>query len=222
MYRLGYFYTADGLVDYAKVPADFKLGPLQKTAADILGLEYSEIKPNISRPIPNRKKKVGLGLHGTCQAKYWNNPEGWQQVVNWLNENGYEAVILSREEDGYMGNSHPVGARKLESGPISEVIAELTECSAFIGISSGLTWLSWAAGTPTIQVSGFTNKFNEPDSIIKIGSPDEICTGCANRLRLDPGDWNWCPEHKGTTRQFECSKSIGANLVIDELKKILV
>lgn len=221
LYRIGYFYENDQ-VDYSKVPNDFKLGPLQKTATDILGLDYSEIRPKVTHTTRERKKKVGLGIHGTCQSKYWNNPDGWQEVVNWLNENGYEPVILSKEEDGYMGNRHPIGAQKLENGPIQKVIDELAECSAFIGISSGLTWLSWAVGTPTIQVSGFTHKFNEPDSIIKIGPAEGTCTGCANRLRLDPGDWNWCPEHKGTDRQFECSKSIGSNSVINELKKILV
>ena len=222
LYRLGYFYTADNQVDYAKVPSDFKLGPLQKTAADTLGLEFTEIKPKVAHTKKTRLKKVGLGIHGTCQAKYWNNPEGWQKVVDWLLEKGYEPVILSRENDGYMGNSHPVGATQLIEGPIDNVIETLTECSAFVGISSGLTWLSWATDTPTIQVSGFTYQFNEPDSIIKLGAQVDKCSGCANRLRLDPGDWNWCPDHKGTDRQFECSKSIGADLVIAELSKILV
>jgi len=38
---------------------------------------------------------------------------------------------------------------------------------------------------------------------------------------LDPGDWNWCPDHKGTERQFECSKSIEYTEVIKMLKKVL-
>jgi autotransporter strand-loop-strand O-heptosyltransferase len=122
-----------------------------------------------------------------------------------------------------MGNSHPTGAKKLPAGPIETVIDTLSECQAVIGISSGLTWLSWAVGTPTIQVSGFTEPYNEPDNgMVKLAAPFGACSGCANRLKLDAGDWNWCPEHKGTDRQFECSKLITSERVITELKKILI
>jgi autotransporter strand-loop-strand O-heptosyltransferase len=144
-------------------------------------------------------------------------------VTDWLIENGYEPVIISREEDGYMGNPNPTGAVQLVPGPLDSVIHELSECRAFIGISSGLTWLAWITNTPTIQISGFTEPFNEPDNgIIKISAPAGSCSGCANRERFDPGDWNWCPDQKGTSRQFECSKLISADQVIAKLKEILI
>ena len=223
MYSLGWFIKDDSF-DPDRNPTDFKLGPLQKTASDILGLEYREIRPKLALPVARKlTKKIGLGIHSTAQAKYWNNPTGWQEVTDWLIENGYEPVILSREEDGYMGNRNPVGATQLVPGQLEEVIEELLECQAFVGISSGLTWLAWATGTPAIQVSGFTEPFNEPnDGIIKIAAPAGACSGCANRLRFDPGDWNWCPDQKGTARQFECSKLITADQVIAKLKQILV
>lgn len=223
MYKVGWFYNSDNTIDLFSNPSDFKLGPLQKTSSDILDLDFKEIKPIVSYPKKKRLKKVGLGINSTAQAKYWNNPTGWQEVTDWLIANGYEPVILSREEDGYMGNPYPVGASKLPAGPIDKAIAELAECQAFIGISSGLTWLAWVTDTPTIQISGFTEPFNEPnEGIVKISAPAGACSGCANRLRLDAGDWNWCPDQKGTPRQFECSKLITAEQVINELKKILV
>ena len=121
-----------------------------------------------------------------------------------------------------MGNWYPTGATKFPDSPIESVIDQLAECQAFIGISSGLTWLAWATDTPTIQISGFTEPFNEPDDgIIKISAPDEACSGCANRLRLDAGDWNWCPDLKGTDRQFECSRLINSIDVILALEKLL-
>jgi hypothetical protein len=40
-------------------------------------------------------------------------------------------------------------------------------------------------------------------------------------MKLDAGDWNWCPDHKGTERQFECTKSITSEMVIKELEKFL-
>ncbi|CAB4159118.1 Glycosyltransferase Aah/TibC [uncultured Caudovirales phage] len=221
MYRVGWFYNETG-INYELNPTDFRKGPLQKTSADILGLEFKEVKPKIPYTKKERKKKVGLGIHSTAQAKYWNNSTGWQEVTDWLIANGYEPIILSREEDGYMGNSYPVGAKKFPSGPIQNVIEELAECCAFIGISSGLTWLAWATDTPTIQISGFTEPFNEPDEgVIKISAPEETCSGCANVHRLDAGDWNWCPVHKGTDRQFECSKKITSETVISKLEELL-
>jgi autotransporter strand-loop-strand O-heptosyltransferase len=222
VYRLGWFNQGD-VFDQDRNPRDFKTGPLQRTASDILGLNYQEIKPVIDYPTRKLTKKVGLGIHSTAQAKYWNNPTGWQEVTDWLIENGYEPVILSREEDGYMGNPNPTGAVQLVPGPLDSVIHELSECQAFIGISSGLTWLAWVTNTPTVQISGFTEPFNEPnEGIAKVSTPAGACSGCANRLRFDPGDWNWCPDQKGTPRQFECSKLISADQVIAKLKEILV
>ena len=222
LYRLGWFNNEDSF-DPNRNPRDFKTGPLQRTASDILGLAYQEVKPIIDYPARKITKKVGLGIHSTAQAKYWNNSTGWQEVTDWLIENGYEPVILSREEDGYMGNPNPVGAVQLVPGPLESVIHELSECQAFIGISSGLTWLAWATDTPTIQISGFTEPFNEPnEGIVKLSAPAGACSGCANRAVFDPGDWNWCPDQKGTDRQFECSKLIRADEVIAKLREILV
>lgn len=221
LYRIGWFYGENG-VDYDMNPSDFKKFPLQKTASDILGLEYEEIKPRIKFRKKERINKIGIGINSTAQAKYWNNPKGWQELTDWIISMGYEVIILSSEEDNYMGNKYPKGAKRLNPGPIENVIEELSECKAFVGISSGLTWLSWATETPTVQISGFTEPFNEPDSgIIKVSAPPGKCSGCANRLRLDPGDWNWCPDHQNTERQFECSKYIGAKEVIDKLFSLI-
>ncbi len=221
MYKIGWFYSGDTpSIDLN--PTDFRLFPLQKTSSDILGLEFEEIKPRVTYNKKVRKKKIGLGINSTAQAKYWNNPNGWQEVTDWLLGNGYEVIILSREEDNYMGNKYPEGAKKFPAGPIQDVINELAECEAFVGISSGLTWLAWVTDTPVIQISGFTEPFNEPNQgITKISAPEGSCSGCANKKRLDAGDWNLCPEHKGTSRQFECSKLISSYQVIKNLEKIL-
>jgi hypothetical protein len=41
-------------------------------------------------------------------------------------------------------------------------------------------------------------------------------------FKFDKGDWFWCPEHKGTERQFECHKSITPEMVIDKIKHLLL
>jgi hypothetical protein len=45
MYRIGWFYNNDNTFNANLNPTDFKNQPLQKTASDILGLEYKETKP---------------------------------------------------------------------------------------------------------------------------------------------------------------------------------
>lgn len=47
------------------------------------------------------------------------------------------------------------------------------------------------------------------------------CRGCFNRHKLESQDWWWCPDHKGTPRQFECSRFISSSRVIDSLKQII-
>jgi len=53
------------------------------------------------------KKQVCIAIHGTAQSKYWNNKDGWQEVVDYLKSKGYEVLLISKEHDGYMTNKHP-------------------------------------------------------------------------------------------------------------------
>lgn len=223
LYRLGLFYTEHNTADINKHPNNPIKIPLQRIAADILGLPYTEIKPKIKQPdlINRDSKQVSIAIHSTAQAKYWNNPTGWQMVVNWLRERGYAVKLLSQEGDSYMGNKIPTGVVQHPHGPIESVIAELKASKAFIGLGSGLSWLSWGLDVPTVLISGFSYKWAEMQGCIRIGAPRGKCEGCFNRHRLDAGDWNWCPDHKGTPRQFECTREITVDTVIRELEKIL-
>ena len=220
MYKIGWFYK-DGEFDINRNPSDFKKEPLQKTASDILGLDYKETRALLKVPNIEKKKKVGIGIHSTTQAKYWNNPTGWQEVVDYLISLGYEVVLYSKENDGYMGNFHPKGITKFEAGSIERLIEEMASCEFFVGLGSGLSWLSWSIGLPTVLISGFSEEYSETISDTYRVINKNVCTGCFNRHRLDSGDWNWCPDHKGTDRQFECSKKITSTMVINQINKIL-
>jgi autotransporter strand-loop-strand O-heptosyltransferase len=221
MYSLGLFYNEDGSINLYKNPTDPKLVTMQKMGSDILGLEYKEIKPKLNKKNLKKEKLVTIAIHGTAQAKYWNNPTGWQEVIDWLKGRGYRVRLLSKEQSGYMGNFEPKGIEKHPWGPIELVIDEMEKSQAFIGIGSGLSWLSWALGVPTVLISGFSYDWAEMKDCIRIGAPKGKCEGCFNRLRLDAGDWNWCPDHKRTERQFECTKSITSEMVIKELENFL-
>jgi autotransporter strand-loop-strand O-heptosyltransferase len=222
MYSLGLFYNEDDSVNLYKNPQDPKSVTMQQMATDILGLEYKEIKPRLPKKnIVKDDKLITIAIHGTAQPKYWNNPTGWQDVVDWLNEKGYTVKLLSKEGAGYMGNDHPTGIVKHPNGPLESVMDEMRKSKAFIGIGSGLSWVSWALGTKTVLISGFSYDWAEMQDCVRIGAPNDMCSGCFNRLKLDAGDWNWCPDHKGTNRQFECTKSITSEIVIKELEKFL-
>ncbi len=223
MYCIGLFYNEDDSINLFKNPIDPKTVTLQKMCSDILGLSFKEIKPKLQRKNPPLQKinQVCIGVFGTAQSKFWNNPTGWQDVVDWLNNKGYTVKLISKEGDDYMGNKLPYGIVKHPNGPIELVMDELKKSKAFIGIGSGLSWLSWSLDVPTVLISGFSYDWAEMEDCIRIGAAEGKCEGCFNRLRLDPSDWNWCPDHKGTNRQFECTKFITGKMVIKELEKFL-
>jgi len=223
MYSIGLFYNEDSVINGLKNPLDPKHQTMQKMCSDILGLDFVEVKPLIKKRVIEKpqQKQITIAIHGTAQPKYWNNPFGWQEVVDWLNGRGYAVKLLSKEGDNYMGNRIPTGVFQHPTGPIEGVMDEMLKSVAFIGIGSGLSWLSWSLNVPTVLISGFSYKWAEMSDCIRIGAPAGKCEGCFNRLRLDAGDWNWCPDHKDTPRQFECTKSITSEMVIKELEKFL-
>ena len=220
-YQLGWYYNENEEFDQNRHPNDFKIQPLQKTATDILGLNYEEIRPKLNISEVSKKKKVGIGFHSTAQAKYWNNKNGWQEVVDYLNSCGYECMIYSKEGNGYMGNNYPKGVKVYKGGSLQDVINEFATCEFFVGLGSGLSWLAWACELPVVLISGFSEKWAETKLDTYRVINEDVCHGCFNWDRLDAGDWNWCPKYKGTNRQFECSKQITSEMVINEINNIM-
>ena len=210
MYEVGVFH------DEFKEPHDYKKIPLQRIASNILGLEYKEIKPRISCPRKDNKQKlVGISTHSTAQAKFWNCKGSWQKIVDFLKQKGFEIVLLQLEDSDLKGVIKP------NCSDIKSTINWLSKCQFFVGISGGVSWLSWVLNVPVVMISGFTDPFNEFDCI-RISPQDNICHGCWHDFIWDSkakGDWNWCPRHKGTDRQFECTKTITPEQVIQVLER---
>ena len=215
-YKIG-LYFKDGKIDRDKHKVDPTKISLLQMSADILGIDYVEVKPILRAPRVEKRKRVGIGVHSTAQTKYWNNATGWQEVTDYLISEGYEVVVISKEGDGYMGNYYPKGATKLPEESVEDLIDNLHSCEFFIGLSSGLSWLAWATGIPVVLISGFTSEDLEPKKNVVRIMNKSACTDCWSRHKFDPGDWNWCPDHKGTDRQFECSKLITGKMVIDKI-----
>jgi autotransporter strand-loop-strand O-heptosyltransferase len=215
-YKIG-LYFKDGGINYDMHRSNPTKISLMRLASEMLGLEDTEVRPKISKPEVEKKKRVGIGFHSTAQTKYWNNPTGWQEVTDFLISKGYEVMIMSKESDGYMGNFFPKGTVRPKEDSFEDLIENMLSCEFFIGISSGLSWLAWALEIPTVLISGFTGDSLEPTQGVVRISNKNVCNDCWSRHKFDPGDWNWCPDHKGTPRQFECSKMITGQMVIDRL-----
>jgi autotransporter strand-loop-strand O-heptosyltransferase len=71
------------------------------------------------------------------------------------------------------------------------------------------------------MISGFTDEYVEfEDKCIRVINK-QACHGCWGWDTFDRGDWNWCPAWKGTRRQFECSKTVGPETVIEHVNKFI-
>jgi hypothetical protein len=148
-------------------------------------------------------------------------------IIDHLNNNGYKVVMITSEKLGDAWHDSKLGGTLRNvidktGGEIALVdrMIDIKHASAFIGLGSGLSWLSWAIGTPTVLISGFSYPLSEFADCERIFNPD-VCNGCFNRHWLNPGDWEWCPDHKDTPRHFECSKTIKTQTVIDAVDRLL-
>jgi len=224
LYRLGCFYDENGF-DPTKHKTDYRKLRLQELATDILGLDFKEIRPRIH--VKNKTKQIDgdyatIGIHSTAQLKYWNNGTGWQDTVDYLNSKGIKTVHISKQVGEYMGN-HPPQNIIDKTGDLSlqDRMTDILNSKMFIGVSSGLSWVAWALGIPTILISGCTEEVHEPSNNVHRVINTNVCNSCFSNHYFDKGDWNWCPLHKGTERQFECSKQIPFSMVQPKIDEIL-
>ena len=225
-YYMGLFFKGD--VD--NQPIDFRYIGLHRTAGYILGLEDDELADmpprfDLSAPRQIKEKYVCIAAQSSSQAKYWNNPFGWMSVVKFLKDNGYRVLCIDKEKvhgTGMHWNYIPYGAEDFTGDkPLQERVNLIKDADFFIGLSSGLSWVAWGCKVPVVMISGFThptNEFHTPYRVINY----HTCHSCWNDMRenFDHYDFLWCPRHKGDDRQFECTRLISAEQVIDKIKKI--
>lgn len=127
---------------------------------------------------------------------------------------------------GFVWNHIPWGAEDFTGKlPLQERVNLLRHASFFIGLPSGLSWLAWAARIPVVLISGFSLPNSEFYTPWRVFNPHG-CYGCWDdtSLNFDHHDFLWCPRHKNTDRQFECTRLItGAqvNGVINKLHRSL-
>ena len=213
-YNIGWFY------DVNKEPVLPNTIPLQQSATNILGLPYTEIKPRISYKIydrPYKEKYITIATNSTAGCKFWTK-EGWQELINHISSLGYKVVNVSKENNPFNN------CEKLKNTEMDYTMNVIHHSEFFVGLSSGLSWLSWAMGKHVVMISNFTESDHEFTSNCTRITNTNVCNGCWNNPihRFDKGDWNWCPVHKGTSRQFECHTSITSEMVINQIKHLLM
>lgn len=228
-YLMGVFFPCD---DRDHQPMDFRMIGLHTNAAMILGLDpYEEHPPKLLPSAKELKERtikeryVCIGVNGSAQAKQWNNARGWINVVKYLKDMGYRVLCIDKENFHQVGsymNMIPFGCEDFTGDkPLQERIDLLYHADFFVGNSSGLSWMAWGVGIPVVLISGFTLpvcEFRTPYRVINY----HVCNGCWNdtRITFDHSDGEWCPRHKNTERQFECTRNITpeyVNKVIDRL-----
>ena len=230
MYEVGWHYNENNTINYETNPSDFRKYSLQECSADILGIDYNELKPNLTFTNNGPTidgKYVCIAPHGSAHAKYWNTPGGWQTIIDYLNGKGYKVVMITKEplgdewHDSKLGGTLTGVIDKTGDYSLAERANDMINAEFFIGIGSGLSWLNWALNKKTILISGFSAPFSEFKDCERIFTPDlNTCNSCYNKEKLDPGDWEWCPKNKNTEKQFECTKSIHPELIIKAIERI--
>ncbi len=224
-YSIGLFFDDK---DFVFQPCDFRYVGLHRTAGYILGVDPTEVPPklayeNDTRPIP--EPYVCIATQSTTQSKYWNNPDGWRAIVAFLKGAGYRVICIDQKPahgSGLVWNHIPHGCED-ETGDrtLQERARWLKHCDFFVGLSSGLSWLAWAAGCPVVMISGFTHPLNEFETPYRVINY-HTCNGCWNdqHIRFDHKDFLWCPRHKDTPRQFECTRLITVDQVRATIRTI--
>ena len=217
LFKLGWFYNSDMEPQF---PSTI---PLQKSATNILGLEYNEVRPKLNftkseRPID--KKYITIGMTTTSGCKEWSHDGGWQKLINNLKDLGYEIAIIQKEPV----NPNINGILDWTGDyPLEVRMNQLYHSEFYIGLGSGLSWLAWAMNKHVVMIANFSEDGHEfMNNTTRITNPS-VCNGCWNNpnFKFDKGDWYWCPEHKGTDRQFECHKSITPEMVINQIQHLL-
>ena len=211
---LGWFY------DKAKEPKHPATIPLQSAASNILNLDYKEIPSKVhfepkARPIED--KYVTISTHSTSGLKYWKK-EYWQVVIDYLNDKGYKVVEISKDATD-LNNLEPMHDKSLQN-----TMNFIHHSSFFIGLSSGLSWLSWAMNKKVIMIANFTRFDHEFQSNCVRITDQSVCHGCWNdpKFKFNKGNWNYCPEHEDTPRQFECHNNIKPERLLFEIDKLIM
>lgn len=202
--------------------------PLLDGFAKDFGMDASGVEPKIDVKIkerPIKSKYVCIAVQSTAQCKYWNYPGGWDILCGMLRKKGLTPICIDKDFSfGITNNFNEAPSKSVKKNGMSleDTINYLYHSEFFIGLSSGLSWLSQAVGKPTVIISNATSKDHEyvNDKTIRIYD-ESVCHGCFNKPenKFDASDWLWCPVYRhDELRRFICTKAITPESVMDKIE----
>lgn len=214
LYRLGWFRKDNKWGDIDRNPKQVNTIPLQKTATDILGLDYNELNYGVNIVDSKKlhdKKYVVFGPEATSGCKEWTY-EYWTELSDMMKQKGYDVFTLTKKP------YHINGTKNICNKSIDTVINYLLNADMFFGLGSGLSWLNWSLNKHTFMINGFSKDGHEFNQNVTRIYKENTCISCWNDevFVFDSGDWDWCPVYKGTNKQHICQKSITPNMVIEK------
>lgn len=200
-------------------PENWRTVPLQKVAADILGLDYEPIRARLKYEpyVPKGnghepKPYVCFSEMSTMQNKCWNREGAWQRIIDHLNGLGYDCVSISAEQTILQNVIRHNGQS------IEQTLTDLSGASFYIGLNAGPTWLATAMGLPVVLITGVSEEFNDFPNPYRV-AVDVGCKPCFNDMSVPINrDWNWC--HSG--KNFACTREITEEMVMETIQKLRI
>lgn len=199
--------------------------PLQDVANKQLGLKNINSKTRlVYNKIPRiiSEKYVCIATQSTSQSRYWNNNSGWIKLVNYLKSKGYKVICVDQHNvygiDNHWNTIPNNVDQYVGKKSLNDIMSIIDDCEFFIGLSSGLSWLTWALNKKIISISGSVADYYEFNTPYRIQNK-KVCNSCFNnpKYNFDPSNWLWCPENKN----FECTKEISFETVRDAVDKCM-
>lgn len=206
-YEIGCF---DGQLD--KNVTDWRITPLQKVSADILGIDYEPIRARLKyqKNAGNGHPYVCISEFSTMRNKMWNREGAWQTVVDYLVSLGYECVSISAEKSALKNVTRHCGQS------VEQTLTDLSGAEFYVGLNHGPVWLAYALGIPALMITGVSAEFNDFPNPYRV-SVNSCTPGCFNdpSIPIDRG-FEWCPRNK----DYACTKEITETMVIQMIDKI--
>lgn len=221
-------WLVDDVVHTEKIVTTYKFEvPLLDGYAQDFGItsEGIELKVDLyKKERPLKSKYVCIAVQSTTQAKYWNNPGAWDELCKMIRKKGLTPVCIDKDFSfGIKGhfNEAPSKSVKKNGMSLEDTINYLYHCEMFIGLSSGLSWLSQGLGKPTVMISNVTSKDHEyiDDKTLRIYE-ESVCHGCFHKYPFNSSDWLWCPVYRNDDdKRFICTKAITPESVMEQIEK---
>ena len=205
-------------------PLDTRGMPIEEVGRVLFGWPYPVAPLHLGKDAPRTiaGPYACIAVQASCVEKCWLRPGGWDEIVRQLRAEGYRVLCIDGERgragDGIRA-AMPDGAEDFTGyRPLPERIGLLAHADVFFGVSSGLSWLAHACGTPVVLISEYTlpmTEFQTPGRVINL----HVCHGCYNDMSIRAKDGG-CPRHGGTERAFECGRSIAPEAVWEAFLRV--